>query len=429
VLSLITRSAGPPTARTRRATTTCEPGIPGETDAKERSDQSIPCGLAQFLFPREVFATYLKEPPGGFEGRAFVFDALNDLIEDAQTPSGYLLLRGDPGIGKSAVIAELVRRYPSTLYHFNSVIQRITSHARCLGNICAQLIVRFQLPYQALPGAFDEDGTFLNRVLAQASQRLQPGQVLLIAVDALDEMESVQEFAMTNPLFLPLELPANIYVILTARRQYGLDIQASCIHECALDAPEKNEPDVRRFVERRMGWDGIRVWMEDRGLTDKGFVDLMWRQSEGNLMYLYHILPAIARSDFSSTTARDLPYGLQAYYRHHWAQMREQDAEVFARIYEPVICVLAAAEEAIPLDQVVKSTKLKSTQVQRVLRDWWEFLRIVPDEEEGYSYRLYHAAFREFLSREIDAGLKRHHGMIADSALERVEEEKRRQAE
>jgi nucleoside phosphorylase len=51
-----------------------------------------------------------------FVGRQFVFDAIDKFIEN--NPRGYFVVRGDPGIGKSALAAQLVKA-KSCVYHFN----------------------------------------------------------------------------------------------------------------------------------------------------------------------------------------------------------------------------------------------------------------------------------------------------------------------
>lgn len=49
------------------------------------------------------FTRYIEEKTRGFVGRQFVFDAVGQFVNN--NPRGYFFVRGDPGIGKSALAA------------------------------------------------------------------------------------------------------------------------------------------------------------------------------------------------------------------------------------------------------------------------------------------------------------------------------------
>ena len=53
-----------------------------------------------------TFTTLIEEKTRGFVGRRFVFDALNQFR--AKAPSGYFIIKGEAGIGKSALMPHLV---------------------------------------------------------------------------------------------------------------------------------------------------------------------------------------------------------------------------------------------------------------------------------------------------------------------------------
>src|SRR3712207_8917628 len=51
--------------------------------------------------------------------------------------------------------------------------------------------------------------------------------------------------------------------------------------------------------------------------TERQFVEHLERLSEGNFMYLRHVLPAIAEGVLRDRQFRDLPPGLAGYYADH----------------------------------------------------------------------------------------------------------------
>src|SRR5436305_10602995 len=73
---------------------------------------------------RRSFDTLISDKIQDFVGRQFVFDALDKFLEAHN--SGYFVIRGVPGIGKSALMAKLIndRGY---IHHFNIASQNIRS--------------------------------------------------------------------------------------------------------------------------------------------------------------------------------------------------------------------------------------------------------------------------------------------------------------
>jgi len=155
-------------------------------------------------------------------------------------------------------------------------------------------------------------------------------------------------------------------------------------------------------------------------------------KSAGNFMYLVHVLRDIASGALTAASVddiRNLPLGLQSYYRRHWNDMRSANQKQFRRYQEPVICLLATAREPVSVVQVLEWTRhfwerqgwepdvLDAIAVKDVLSAWREFLNA--DERQGeVRYRIYHASFQDFLADEV--GLVAFHETIGESALAKI---------
>lgn len=371
------------------------------------------------------FDMLIEDRTKSFVGREFVFDAIDDFVKNNN--SGYFFIRGDPGIGKSAIIAKFIMKYCLTVYHFNIAMQAVNTPRHFFKNVCARLVRQFKLPYTELPEDFERDGIFFSKLLTESAAELEENDRLVIAIDALDEVRYSNNSTTTNPLYLPFSLPDGVYIVMTARRQHELAFQGSHVYEWVLESDsDENEKDVRAFIERYLLHKGIKTWMRNRKINDGKFVDLMWDKSEGNFMYLRYVLPAIEQGQFSTGTIDELPHGLLAYYRCHWAQMRQHDVERFEQFYQPVVCVLAAVQEAVSVEQVAEWTRLKSIQVCNVLREWSEFMHTESGPNGGKLYRIYHTSFRDFLQEEVAPSLKTYHGIIANATLTKIREHKKR---
>ncbi len=371
-----------------------------------------------FHFPREEPSeiadqilssdTLIRDVTTGFVGRQFVFAAIEEFI--AENAGGYFLIEGDPGIGKTALMAELVRRH-GYVHHFNVLREDHRNRAQhFLANVCAQLIVRYRLPHAAIPPEATRGPAFLIQLLEEVSATLPQGEKAVILVDALDEVVVEKEAPDANLLHLPVRLPEGIFFVLTSRRLRDRDslLRIACeLKRWPLrhDSVE-NLADVRTYIEGRRQRPGIRDYVRRQGIDGRHFVDEMVRRSDGNFMYLRHVLPEIEEGAYTERRLEEIPIGLENYYQDHWVRMRELCGQDWFDYQLPVLAALTVAKKPISLELVRDFTGIGSlAQVLAVLLAWVGFLHTIPDPRKRVRrnrYRLYHETFHRFI-REKDA--------------------------
>ena len=221
----------------------------------------------------------------------------------------------------------------------------------------------------------------------------------------------------------------NVFFIVTTRPKKEVRFQLRVGHVKDFDfgdevLSENNKEDAECFIRSWLQNDSVQEWMKANECGEEQFVCELLVKSQGNFMYLHHVLPSIAdpnshlrpRQPFR---IQDLPQGLLAFYHQHWEQMQREDLALFERLYEPVVCVLAAVEELVTVDILSEVTGLGEREVRRVLQEWWEFLYRTTEPNGLELYRLYHRSFQEFLEKEVD-GLRKYHDMIGDFALKEL---------
>ena len=159
------------------------------------------------------FDALIADKTDGFQGRGFLFGAVDRFL--AEEPSGYFVIRGEPGIGKTAFVGQLVKERIVT-HHFNVVQQNICSADLFLKNVCAQLIARYGLTRLAIPEQPMQDSSLLVRCLQMVAADVG-NRPLIITVDALDEAEWRSLPPRVNVHYLPPSLPEGVYFVVTTR--------------------------------------------------------------------------------------------------------------------------------------------------------------------------------------------------------------------
>lgn len=241
---------------------------------------------------RPSTATALAEAPR-LEGQRqtdFVLAARGRAPEAAHAgpahPSRARATARSPLLGKSAVLAQLVKAR-GYIHHFNIRALGINHTDAFLTNVCAQLIATFRLDYRAVSPRQSHDGAFLDHLLHEIADTLPAGDQVVIAVDALDAVVRRGYIGGTYLLFLPMRLPAGVYVIATVRHD-PLSLRADCgvqsypIAHGSVD----NRADLRRYVERSLAQPGIQTYLAARGVDATAFAGEMVDRSDGNFVYL-----------------------------------------------------------------------------------------------------------------------------------------------
>jgi len=381
-----------------------------------------PPALSSFIRAQQ-FRSLVDERVSKFVGRDFVFDRIKQLIEGAEFQSGYVIVRGEPGIGKTAIAASLVARY-GFVHHFNIAAQNIRSPHQFLENVCAQLIVQYGLNHTMLPAAASEDAGFLSQLLSESSDRARANGAtpVVVVVDALDESEDSELPASANCLYLPRALPPGVFFILTTRDRADYRLTVDNQSEIWIqDSDAGNEQDVIKYIARFLedNAKNMAARLIEWDLTQEAFAAELAKLAEGNFMYLVHVLPDIARGRLSKGNVGEiaaLPRGLKSYYQRHWRDMKAADETRFVKFQRPVLCLLAISREPVTVTQLVQWTNLEPSDVMGVIREWREFLN-----EDGTSsprYRTYHRSFAEFLDEEEN--LRFYHERIAQAALAKI---------
>ncbi|MCL1468606.1 ATP-binding protein [Argonema galeatum] len=344
------------------------------------------------------FQTIIDNKTRDFVGREYVFAEIAKFINSKT--NGYFTIIGDPGMGKSAILAKYVQD-SGCVAHFNVENDQDNPPSKFLESVCKQLIKKYQLSY-SLPLSADatSDGAFFKKLLDEVALK-RNGKSVVIAVDALDEVDqSSQKNKNANILYLPRYLPKGIYFITTIRRGVDVPLVTDAPQQIfkLMDYQEQSSEDICTYIQNRVnGSEKIRQWIKKQKVTEEKFIDEIATRSENNFMYLVYVLYGIEEDIYPDLNLDSLPLGLQKYYEFHWQKMGMNDIPR-SNVKINVIYHLAETRQPISCQLISEYIGETPLTVQDVLKEWLQFLHKRTLEGQ-VCYSIYHSDFWRFLHK------------------------------
>jgi len=304
------------------------------------------------------FRNEIVRGAGEFVGRHWLFEKVEAWVAG---PRRCLVIEGDAGAGKSAVVAELVRRDPDErilAYHFCRADQASTIQpAEFVRSVAAMAGGRIDA-YRALLDRDDlrvrlvGDGcaadplrTFFACVINPLSAL--PGvETRTIVVDALDEALSVRFGASTIPSLIAQALrdfPPWLKIILTMRRNDRLHAQFADAMFIRLDGDDPAQrADIAAYLEKQLG--------AASATASAGAAEAIEERSAGNFLYAQQVTNAVMSGELRLDDVNRLPSGLGALFAQTF-HGRFPDAASFVKP-ERILGVLLAAKEPLTAAQL-----------------------------------------------------------------------------
>ncbi len=329
---------------------------------------------------------------------------------DGPGETGWVVVTGGPGMGKSAILSAWLARREATgavvPHHF---VRRQVADWDQPEVIAVSLAAQIEAAFPAQRDAEAKPERRLIELLGRVSKHLGATRGLVVMVDGLDETRAEPG---ENPLprFLPHVVPAGIRFLCATRPTYPhLNwIEArSPVRRLDLDDPRSassNEAVVRGF------WEAI-VSEYQPPLSGKT-MDAAITRAEGNVLHAVMLHDALRDLPAEERRADRIPRGLKGLIGEIWDRAAVHEA---VRVGLGLLC---AAQEALSLDVLTELAGWTYDDKQRFVRDARQLLLEEPASWAGVeAYRPRHDWVRELIAERLGAASIRAHHVTLSRTL------------
>ena len=354
------------------------------------------------------FAPFLLEKRNHFTGREWLFRDVDEWRRKDVPPA--LLITGEPGIGKSAVVAALVGNNPEgqvLAYHCCRADTPATLEpVRFVRSLAGMLAARIE-GYAAMledPGIkdalervdTDPASAFEGAILGPLHKVPKPdGNRRYLLIDALDEaLAHSKRPTIVDVLGARLRrMPSWLGIVATTRGGPDVLSKLRGLPAQTLEANDpKNQDDVRAFLKRRLSEPSLRAKAEAGGKTLEELTTALLRSSAYNFLFVATALEAVETGQFRFDEIEKLPPGLSSLYEVFFDRLF-REVGVF-QLTRPVLEILTAAREPLTQLQIAACANLDAEKELPPLLG--RLAAFVPVREGRYS--LFHRSLFEWLT-------------------------------
>jgi WD40 repeat protein len=389
------------------------------------------------------FSTDLENLAADFTGREWLLEEVDAWLKSPA--ERFFILTGEPGIGKSAIVANWVRcRSDIAAYHLciagrNETIvpstvlrslaaqlgKNLPGYGIALANSIkpTHLTVNVDVHVASMTGG-QITGLYIKHlsvldpqteaeVLLRAPLAALPAprQPLIVLIDSLDEAATLRSDPTLVGLLSGMEgLPAWLRILCTSRPEERVLSCFNRLQPRILAAESRtNREDVRRYVTARVSRSAFKEKLAAAGHSEHAVVALIAGAHDssepglaaGNFLYVKMLLSDIERGIQPLDRLAVLPKSLDDIYRRFLQRL----APDWETRYQPLLAVLCVAREPLTREQLTRfgdhsarmiGGRMTATLVNTALGVLVQFLDVrgTPGDER---YALFHQSLRDYL--------------------------------
>lgn len=384
------------------------------------------------------FINFIQSNIEDFVGREEQITFLDEFVK--KSSKRILILLGDPGIGKTALLAKwaTINDYPR--HFFREGEAKWQDPLWFFENLSIQIASKYGIPW-AKP-SIQNVTTYqvvFKEILHKAAAKVGWKQgSLVIVMDGLDEADRyIQSSCPRTPqqeilAWLPSinDIPENVKIVLSTRR--NLLKEQKLLSKYSAKVTEKYElipmsiADVRSLL--------VKGYSKYEIIDHPDYIEKVANRSEGNPLYLKLLLEDLVSGAILFGDTSILPYGIQNYYEKILEEFQEKASEISER-FSPnirqeiddllqknklvenvdleseilnlrnksdtelrtkcleIVVLFCLAKEPISLEQVKVIIDISPEPLDLFFRH----IRPVLSEHDSGKYVIFHSGFREYI--------------------------------
>ncbi len=370
----------------------------------------------------------LKKP---LIGRVWLRDAVEKWRNDKDRSSRLFWIMGDPGVGKSAFIANLLHYGRDKVIAAEFCDWKEPFHqdaSRIVRTLAFQIATRLPdyrkflmtLPEIHLLDGKNSSELFEYLLTNPLKLSISEGRErYLIIIDALDEAGINGRNELVDMLArYALNLPAWIGLIVTSRPEKEVIIQLKSLdglNPKILDTrTESNCSDIHEYLQIELATNLLNNPNADH------VVEQILEKSEGVFLYIERFCHDFQLGHISLDHPKKFPQGLGGIFLQYF-QRQFPDKEKYEEVIEPSLGAILAAREPLPVEILQKLFGWRETELRKWLRTLGSLFPVTT--EAGIEViKPYHKSLADWLRDEAKTGAhfvstKDGHRMLADSGF------------
>ncbi len=313
--------------------------------------------LNNYLKPIKSEARICRLLSKVFYGREWLFDAVENWRLETSRESRLFWIMGDPGVGKSAFVAQLTHTRSDTVIAAQFVEWDKPDHRdarRVVRSIAFQLATRLPdyrkllltLPEISELDQKDEKELFEYLLSNPLKTAIQGGRDrYFIVIDALDEGSE----SGRNPLVEMLarnakNLPAWLGIVVTSRPEFDVKTALQGLKPFPLDTQtESNRSDICDYLQRELA-----LQLQNHP-NPKSIVEQIFKKSEGVFLYAERFCSDIRQGYLSLDHPEQFPQGMGEVYQQFFDRQFGKNLPYYKKEIRPILCMISAAFEPLQL--------------------------------------------------------------------------------
>jgi len=372
------------------------------------------------------FGLFIASKRLGFIGRDWLFQKIERWLTNGTDQA--LLILADYGVGKSALVGELIRRNPHSAVVAHHCCQYDTHEtldpAQFVWSIAAQLAQALPAyaarveSEPALQKSLDEAGkdaaSSFDRAVAGPLGRIEPprGGPIYIVIDALDEaleFDGAQGRQKTRHIVELLasrteRLPRWLRILATSRNRWEVTARISgAFSTTIIDAEDQhNIDDLRNYVRARAAAGVLGQKLATALMCADTLAETITKKSGGKFLYAALVLNGLEHERFTVADIDHLPPGMDGFYLDAFERRFAEAKQDYDTLTGPVLGLLAVARGHINAADLAEVLGRSEDEILNVLTGMFDFLR-----EVNKCYTIGHLSLTEWLTGRDARGLPR----------------------